>query len=121
MYIRYKTTLLIYLLALPGCNKDDVCRDFPKNLENPIEKIYLIPDSDNLSMPLKSAISKIKSCYSNQSYSIKGYELINRKIKMINNKEYIITYSFDGISDNNIAFRVNENGDVVGVFEYSTL
>ncbi|NYF30800.1 MULTISPECIES: hypothetical protein [Sphingopyxis] len=109
------------LALLSGCSEADQCSGFPTKLDEPVARIYALPNAEQNISAVSYAENLIESCYPKSSYAIRGYRMIQRDTKKLNDDEYILTYAFDGISDIRIAFRINGKGRIASVFEVSTL
>ena len=56
------------------------------------------------------------------AHDMTAYKLIQKEVKADdNNKNYVLTYSLDGVSDVAIAFRADRSGHIIEAFEYSTM
>ena len=119
-----KFALLFGLLCpvlLAGCGEADQCSGFPTKLDEPIARIYALPNAAKDIPAVASAKTLIESCYPETSYADRDYLMVERDVKKLHDDEYVLTYAFDGISDIRIAFRVSASGRIVSAFEISTL
>lgn len=56
------------------------------------------------------------------AHDMAAYKLIQKDVKADdNNKNYVLTYQLEGVSDIAIAFRADRSGHIIEAFEYSTM
>lgn len=113
------------LFTLSACSQTDQCSGFPEKLGVPIDKVFSLSDAKSDDYSIIRARKIIERCYRISKFAIDRYEVEKYGIEFRDVKKYksgyVMSYAFDGISDIQLGFIVSKNGDVMGVFEFSTL
>jgi hypothetical protein len=96
----------------------DQCGTFPSELSEAGRFGILIEDV-TVNRSLDKAIAKIRQCYPSATYHRPGVTFAFEKASRGSDGNYYIFFRFMEVTDYNLVFRANSNGEIESVFEYS--
>lgn len=112
--------LVFAALVLTSCTSKDECVDFPGSLSEATRTGVNLSNASRTNA-LNGAIGKIEVCYSSTAYAQNDFEKSLQRISVGSDGNYYIFFSFIGIEDEWLVFRVSRNGVIDSAFTYSPL
>lgn len=96
------------------------CDAFPETLSEALNTDISVEETEKTEA-VEDAMAKIKECYPDMAYSRVEHPLLFERVSFGSDGRFYIFYSFSGIFDDMIVFRLGHNGEIDAAFSYSPL
>lgn len=121
----YRSALSVCaLLTATSCNAPEInadpCQSFPKNLVT-ANNTDVSAEEIEQSEAIKSAMAKVQECYASSVYFRDGHPLIFERASLGSDKRIYVFYSYQGILDDMVVFRIGSAQEIDAAFSYSPL
>ncbi|GMN04554.1 hypothetical protein [Erythrobacter sp. MTPC3] len=112
------------VIAIASCSAPDSapdpCDTFPKGLVEALKTDVTVEETEK-SVEIEAAMERVEDCYPSMEYSRDGHPLIFERVSLGSDGKFYIFYSFTGILDDMVVFRLLSSGEIDAAFSYSPL
>jgi hypothetical protein len=117
---RVNIVIIGAMLVISACTPDE-CRSFPQNINQSGHLTSWVSNNEYNDRVIRKSKYEIDQCYRKVSYFRPSSEPAFLGLGKDRHGKILIVYDFLNITDVRVAFVIDNDGNIVDAFEYSTL